>query len=616
MFESLVEMTDALTSVVTAPVATLSTDDLLSELSKIQQLESVLAARKAELMVGVHCTLSGPSADLGHSEPRPGDRLAGPAERRWSGDVLRSVSEEIALVMGAHRRTAARWLNLAALLVDRLPATLDLLRRGGLPVSAAHNIARALAIITDDRLRAAVEQIVLAWGRRYGWSKIKKIAHREARKVVAEYESLLHAQRQYERTTYTKSHDGGMADLVVSTSAIDITAIMTALTQRCRELQQAGDPRTLDQLRTDLAVHRLLGQDQTTPTTTPAATPAPTPTTAPTPAAAPTPDQTHAPAPTETPAAPNQRSASAPPETPGAPNRHSASAPAEAPTAPNRRSASAPAGAPAAPERRSGSAPVPEAALTPACATPAAPADASGTTSAPGISATAATTASGATASGSTAATSDAGIGAVVFAAGDGDPGVSGPGEELLVPESGFNPAVAVQVVIHCTYAEAEALATGTISTGGELDGYGGLPQDALAMAFTRAKFRYRLTDRSPKSDPARYTPSPGLDQHVRDRDRTCRFPGCNAPVHYCDLDHRTPFPQGPTDEDNLAAFCRHHHRLKHHGNWQLYTTDTGTLVFISPTGRAYLDPPTLPDQPAPPGQTAPPGQSAIPDAA
>jgi hypothetical protein len=187
---------------------------------------------------------------------------------------------------------------------------------------------------------------------------------------------------------------------------------------------------------------------------------------------------------------------------------------------------------------------------------------------------------------------------------------MSGSEDELVVPESGLNPAVAVQVVIHCTYAEAEALATGAICTGGELDGYGGLPQDALAMAFRRAKFRYRLTDRSPKSDPARYTPSPGLDQHVRDRDRTCRFPGCNAPVQYCDLDHRIPFPQGPTDDENLGAFCRHHHRLKHHGNWQVYTTDTGTLVFISPTGRAYLDPPTLPDT------AAIPDTSALPDVA
>jgi hypothetical protein len=160
-----------------------------------------------------------------------------------------------------------------------------------------------------------------------------------------------------------------------------------------------------------------------------------------------------------------------------------------------------------------------------------------------------------------------------------------------------MNPAVGVQVVIHCTYAEAEALATGQICTGGELEGYGILPQDALAMAFTRAKFRYRLTDRSPVSDPARHDPSPGLDQHVRDRDRRCRFPGCTARIEYCDLDHRVAFPEGATTADNLESLCRQHHRLKHDGEWQVFRADDSTLIWISPTGRAHTDPPpALPD--------------------
>jgi len=482
MFEGSVEMVAALTSVVDADAAGLDADGVLDQLSVIQRLESVLAAKKAERMVGLHRVLSGTSADLGRESPRPGDRPAGPAERRWSGDVLRSVSDEIGLAVGAHRQTAARWLNQAAVLVDRFPVTLELLGRGGLPVSAARHVVRELAVIVDDELREAVEQIVLAWGRRYGWARIKKIANREAQKVLAEYESLLHAQRQLERTTYRVNHDGGMADLVVSTSAIDITAIMAALTVRARELQRAGDPRDLDQLRTDLAVDRLLGNDQT----------ATAPSTAPEPVTS-----------TGT----------------GTGTIHPVPEPF-----------SGPAGA-ARPGPR--------------------PAAGGGATSGP-------------------AATSP--------------------------PESGLNPGVGVQVVIHCTYAEAEALATGAICTGGELEGYGILPQDALAMAFTRARFRYRLTDRSPKSDPARYEPSPGLDQHVRDRDRRCRFPGCNARVEYCDLDHRVPFPDGGTDAGNLEAFCRHHHRLKHHGDWQVFTTDTGTLVFISPTGRAYLEPPAIPD--------------------
>ncbi|MEU0095216.1 hypothetical protein, partial [Kribbella sp. NPDC006257] len=264
MFESPAEMVSTMASVASVDIAVLDADGLLEHLSKIQQLESALAARKAQTMVAFHHALSGTSADLGHESPRSGDRLAGPAERRWSGDVLVSVTDEIGLTLGAHRKTAALWLNRAAVLVDRFPATLRLLGAGGIPVAAAYHIARELALIVDDDLRAAVEAIVLAWGRRYGWHRIKKTAQRETQKVLAEYESLLHAQRQDERTTYTVNHNGGTCDLVVSTSAIDITAIMAALTQRARQLQADGDPRNLNQLRTDLAVNRLLGNDQTT----------------------------------------------------------------------------------------------------------------------------------------------------------------------------------------------------------------------------------------------------------------------------------------------------------------------------------------------------------------
>ncbi len=531
MFENSAGMVGTMASVASVDIAMLDADGLLEHLSKIQQLESGLAARKAETMVAFHYALSGISADLGHESPRAGDRPAGPAERRWSGDVLRSVSDEIGLTLGAHRRTAALWLNRAAVLVDRFPATLRLLHAGGIPIAAAQHIVRELALIVDDDLRGAVEEIVLAWGRRYGWRRIKKIAKRETQKVLAEYESLLHAQRQDERTTYTVSHDGGMADLVVSTSAIDITAIMAALTLRARELQREGDPRDLNQLRTDLAVNRLLGNDQTSvgdPRRT----------------AGPTVD-------THTSSAHAEPAGSAGPTV----DTHTSSAHAEpagsaGPTADiHASSAHAEAARSAAPH-----------ATTDSNAEPAADTESEWYTAA-----------------------SDAVTGVEAG-------GVVGP------PESGLNPAVAVQVVIHCTYAEAEALATGAICTGGELEGYGHLPQDALAMAFSRAKFRYRLTDRTPKSDPDRYTPSPGLDQHVRDRDQICRFPGCTARVQSCDLDHRIPFPKGRTDDENLGPFCRHHHRLKHHGDWQVFTTDTGTLVFISPTGRAYLEPPTMPN--------------------
>jgi hypothetical protein len=423
--------------------------------------------------------------------------------------VLRSVSDEIGLVLSAHRRTAARWINRSAVLVERFAATHALLAKGGLPAAAAQHIAHELAVVVDDELRAAVEQVVLAWGQRYGWVRIKQVARREAAKVVAEYDSFLHGQRHAERTTYMQSHDGGTADLVVSTTAMDIAAIMKALTDRAIELRRKGDARSLDELRTDIAVARLLGADLATAANTDKD------------AAAGTDRETSAPA------AGGRGNASATNAANGGQGDDDSTGGVQDP-----------------------------------------PADAD--------------------------ADADASNSSGVDATSD-DTAHAGQGEEPVPPASGLNPAVGVGVVIHCTFEEAAALASGAISTGGDLEGYGPLPQDALALAFRRAKFRYRLTDRDPVSDPARHDPSPGLAQHIRDRDRRCRFPGCNSPAVHCDLDHRVAFPDGATDANNLEPLCRHHHRLKHLGDWQVFNTDDGTLIWISPTGRAYFDPPALP---------------------
>lgn len=49
-------------------------------------------------------------------------------------------------------------------------------------------------------------------------------------------------------------------------------------------------------------------------------------------------------------------------------------------------------------------------------------------------------------------------------------------------------------------------------------------------------------------------------------RDGTCRAPGCTVSAERCDLDHRVPWPTGPTTASNLMALCRRHHRMKSHG--------------------------------------------------
>ncbi|NNG40599.1 HNH endonuclease [Flexivirga sp. ID2601S] len=84
------------------------------------------------------------------------------------------------------------------------------------------------------------------------------------------------------------------------------------------------------------------------------------------------------------------------------------------------------------------------------------------------------------------------------------------------------------------------------------------------------------------------YTPGAGLARFVRARDQHCRFPGCTRPAKLTDLDHVTPYPDGPTAPHNLQCLCRHHHRAKHEAGWTVYMTTDGTCTWASPTGHTY----------------------------
>jgi len=68
-----------------------------------------------------------------------------------------------------------------------------------------------------------------------------------------------------------------------------------------------------------------------------------------------------------------------------------------------------------------------------------------------------------------------------------------------------------------------------------------------------------------------RFAPSV-LAKAIAFRDGVCQAPGCCRPADQCDLDHRTPWPEGPTVGANLWLLCRRHHILKGHGVivWQL----------------------------------------------
>jgi hypothetical protein len=87
------------------------------------------------------------------------------------------------------------------------------------------------------------------------------------------------------------------------------------------------------------------------------------------------------------------------------------------------------------------------------------------------------------------------------------------------------------------------------------------------------------------------YRPPPGLAEHIRMRDRTCRFPGCRRSAAICDLDHTRPWPAGSTSPCNLSCLCRRHHRLKQQPAWTV-TSRHGVATWTAPTGHTYTSHP------------------------
>lgn len=131
-----------------------------------------------------------------------------------------------------------------------------------------------------------------------------------------------------------------------------------------------------------------------------------------------------------------------------------------------------------------------------------------------------------------------------------------------------------------------------------ELAGYGPIPADLARRIAADAVWHRILADRATGQildyGWTTYRPPAALADHVRARDRVCRFPPCQTPAHHADLDHKKRFRHGgTTTPDNLWTLCRHHHRLKDTPTgWTTIGDPNGTITWTSPTGRHYTSHP------------------------
>ena len=110
-------------------------------------------------------------------------------------------------------------------------------------------------------------------------------------------------------------------------------------------------------------------------------------------------------------------------------------------------------------------------------------------------------------------------------------------------------------------------------------------------------------TNGPPNGDPTARLPGAQLRRWVHIRDGQCAFPGCRAPAHRSDTDHTVEHGKGgPTVDTGLAPACRHDHRLRHEGGWQVTQDQPGQITWTSRLGRTYQRqrPPGVLDLPLP----------------
>jgi len=143
----------------------------------------------------------------------------------------------------------------------------------------------------------------------------------------------------------------------------------------------------------------------------------------------------------------------------------------------------------------------------------------------------------------------------------------------------------------------------------GFLAGYGWLPaQRALKLAAQRDAVWQRvltdpLTGHAVDAGRRKYRPPAALRDHLEASYPTCTGPGCVKPAQECDLDHLTPFPWGPTDQENVRPACRPHHRAKSLGGWRVEKSPNGRdLTWVTKHGfRITHEPEPIADpEPAP----------------
>lgn len=135
----------------------------------------------------------------------------------------------------------------------------------------------------------------------------------------------------------------------------------------------------------------------------------------------------------------------------------------------------------------------------------------------------------------------------------------------------------------------------GLSDTPGMLSGTQIPPDLARSIAADQNSVWYRLlTDpagRFVELSTSAYAPTEAQWRWVVAENPQCVWPMCRRPATMVDLDHREPFPAGPTSTANLQPLCEHHHKVKHSQGFRVVREADGSYTWTSRFGVVSKNP-------------------------
>jgi len=169
------------------------------------------------------------------------------------GTPWTSLRREIAVARQISDQAAAAELRVAIRLTSVLPCTLALLDAGTMPVERARAFVKELEVYDDELAGQLDSELAERAARLPAW-RIRQAVRRAALLADPASAALREATGTAGRGVSLQAQDDGQASVSLHGPAVPLTRWYATLDERARALRAAGDPRTLDNLRFDLAV--------------------------------------------------------------------------------------------------------------------------------------------------------------------------------------------------------------------------------------------------------------------------------------------------------------------------------------------------------------------------